>query len=258
MKWENVVRIPTGTVVTACVLSAVLLLAGCGGASGQGANAGGQDAKPGGALRLAPAAAHGPESGPDVGPDSGSESGPHVGPDSGLGATTAVPSPVTRTPQPPAAPSDAPCAAPDTALAPVPGASDTRPPTAPVTRDLRSGLVPAPATGDGTAENASLGDPAGEGTIPADDLTGIDLTGIDTAVDSTGTGTAVDDTAVGGTPGDEAAACEPDSPLGLSDEIGPDRVPEIPDLRDGGGLIPDADPVAGDGVSDSPADPSEG
>ncbi|MEV7284857.1 hypothetical protein AB0O01_09910 [Streptomyces sp. NPDC093252] len=28
-----------------------------------------------------------------------------------------------------------------------------------------------------------------------------------------------------------------ESPLG--DEIGPDRVPEIPDVRDGGGLVPD-------------------
>src|SRR4051812_12819987 len=134
MKWENVVRIPTGTVVTACALATALLLAGCGGASGQGANVRGQDAKPGGELRLDPAAAQGSESGTGPGPAFGPDGGPDSGPASGSGSASAgpaVPSPVTRTPQSPAAdPDGADCGAPDAALAPAPGtaltsASDT-------------------------------------------------------------------------------------------------------------------------------------
>ncbi|MGW2822036.1 hypothetical protein ACWC24_13640 [Streptomyces sp. NPDC001443] len=51
-------------------------------------------------------------------------------------------------------------------------------------------------------------------------------------------------------PGESGIAAATGAPESLSDEVGPARVPEIPDLPDGGGLIPD-DPDAG-GVSGAP------
>ncbi|MEU6063907.1 MULTISPECIES: DUF6777 domain-containing protein [Streptomyces] len=54
MMWENVVRIPTGTTVMACLLSAALLVAGC-------ARDGGRDAGPSGEVFLLPVAAEGPD-----------------------------------------------------------------------------------------------------------------------------------------------------------------------------------------------------
>jgi hypothetical protein len=51
---------------------------------------------------------------------------------------------------------------------------------------------------------------------------------------------------------------DPLAPLDPSeDEIGPDTVPEIPDLPDGGGLIPDESPDAGT-VFDAPTDVFDG
>ncbi|WP_405877880.1 hypothetical protein OG762_04090 [Streptomyces sp. NBC_01136] len=53
---------------------------------------------------------------------------------------------------------------------------------------------------------------------------------------------------------DRRASQEPPSALDpLDEEIGPDTVPEIPDLPDGGGLIPDESPDE-DTVFDAPAD----
>ncbi|MFD5073764.1 DUF6777 domain-containing protein [Streptomyces sp. NPDC058371] len=72
-------RIPTRTLVTACALSAALLVAGCGGAGDQDEAAAGS----GGEVFLQPAAAQGPD------PFTGSSAG-----------STASPPPVTRTPQP--------------------------------------------------------------------------------------------------------------------------------------------------------------
>ncbi|MER5600478.1 hypothetical protein [Streptomyces sp. NPDC002265] len=46
-------------------------------------------------------------------------------------------------------------------------------------------------------------------------------------------------------PGESGIAAATSAPESLSDEIGPARVPEIPDLPDGGGLVPD-DPDASD------------
>ncbi|MFF3656506.1 DUF6777 domain-containing protein [Streptomyces olivochromogenes] len=55
-------------------------------------------------------------------------------------------------------------------------------------------------------------------------------------------------------PHDPVAPRDPLAPLDPSeDEIGPDTVPEIPDLPDGGGLIPDESPDA-DTVFDAPTD----
>ncbi|MFF4559780.1 DUF6777 domain-containing protein [Streptomyces sp. NPDC001435] len=54
LKWENVVRIPTGTTVMACLLSAVLLVAGC-------ARDGAGDTGPSGEVFLQPVAAQGPD-----------------------------------------------------------------------------------------------------------------------------------------------------------------------------------------------------
>ncbi|WP_234342826.1 DUF6777 domain-containing protein [Streptomyces fulvoviolaceus] len=75
---ENTVRIPTGTLVTACALSAALLtaVAGCGGNDDNATKAGGE-------LFLQPVAAQGPD------PFTASTV-----------TTTATPSPVTRSPQP--------------------------------------------------------------------------------------------------------------------------------------------------------------
>ncbi|WP_406497009.1 hypothetical protein OHB06_42695 [Streptomyces sp. NBC_01604] len=69
-------RIPTGTLVTACALSAALLVAGCGGD-------GDQDTKASGELFLQPVAAQGPDPFTDS-----------------TATSAATPSPVTRTPQP--------------------------------------------------------------------------------------------------------------------------------------------------------------
>jgi hypothetical protein len=74
---ENVVRTSTGTVVTACALSAALLVAGCGGGDGD------KDPEAGGELFLQPAAAQGPDPFTDS-----------------TATSTVTPSPVTRTPQP--------------------------------------------------------------------------------------------------------------------------------------------------------------
>jgi hypothetical protein len=72
---ENTVRIPTGTFVTACALSAALIVAACGGS-------GDQDTKASGELFLQPVAAQGPD------PFTASTA-----------TTTATPSPITRTQQ---------------------------------------------------------------------------------------------------------------------------------------------------------------
>lgn len=69
-------RTPTGTLVTACALSAALIVAGCGGD-------GDEDTKSSGELVLQPVA--------DPGPDPFTDS---------TATSTATPSPVTRTPQP--------------------------------------------------------------------------------------------------------------------------------------------------------------
>ncbi|MFF2124242.1 DUF6777 domain-containing protein [Streptomyces olivochromogenes] len=59
-------------------------------------------------------------------------------------------------------------------------------------------------------------------------------------------------------PQDPVAPRDPLAPLDPSeDEIGPDTVPEIPDLPDGGGLIPDESPDA-DTVFDAPTDIFDG
>jgi hypothetical protein len=71
-----VVRKPTGTLVTACALSAALLVAGCGGD-------GDKDTKPNGELFLQPVAAQGPDPFTDS-----------------TATLTATPSPVTRTSEP--------------------------------------------------------------------------------------------------------------------------------------------------------------
>jgi hypothetical protein len=73
------VRTPTGTFVTACALSAALLLSGCGGDGGGDGE--GDAAGAGGALFLQPAAAPGPD------------------PFTSTATTTATPSPVSRTRQ---------------------------------------------------------------------------------------------------------------------------------------------------------------
>lgn len=60
------------------------------------------------------------------------------------------------------------------------------------------------------------------------------------------------------TESDRNAPQDPLAPLDPSeDEIGPDTVPEIPDLPDGGGLIPDESPDAGT-VFDAPTDVFDG
>ncbi|MFF1738388.1 DUF6777 domain-containing protein [Streptomyces mirabilis] len=60
------------------------------------------------------------------------------------------------------------------------------------------------------------------------------------------------------TESDRNAPQDPFAPLDPSeDEIGPDTVPEIPDLPDGGGLIPDESPDAGT-VFDAPTDVFDG
>lgn len=57
---------------------------------------------------------------------------------------------------------------------------------------------------------------------------------------------------------DRRAPLDPLAPLDPSDdEVGPDTVPEIPDLPDGGGLIPDESPGA-DAVFDAPTDVFDG
>ncbi|WP_405571679.1 DUF6777 domain-containing protein [Streptomyces phaeochromogenes] len=75
---ENVVRIPTRTLVTACVLSAALLTGGCGGDGDKASDS----ATSGGEVFLQPVA--------DQGPDPFTDS---------TATTTATPPPVTRTPQ---------------------------------------------------------------------------------------------------------------------------------------------------------------
>jgi hypothetical protein len=63
------------------------------------------------------------------------------------------------------------------------------------------------------------------------------------------------------TESDRGAPVDPLDPLApldpSEDEIGPDTVPEIPDLPDGGGLIPDESPDA-DTVFDAPTDVFDG
>lgn len=76
MKRENVVRIPTGALVMACVLSAALVAAGCGGNGDKDTHASAE-------LLLQPAAAQGPD------PFTDSTATP-----------TATPPPATRTPRP--------------------------------------------------------------------------------------------------------------------------------------------------------------
>ncbi|MEV0930817.1 DUF6777 domain-containing protein [Streptomyces phaeochromogenes] len=75
---ENVVRIPTRTLVTACALSAALLTGGCGGDGDKASDS----ATSGGEVFLQPVA--------DQGPDPFTDS---------TATTTATPPPVTRTPQ---------------------------------------------------------------------------------------------------------------------------------------------------------------
>jgi hypothetical protein len=77
MEREIAVHIPTRTLVTACALSAALLVAGCGG------DGGGASATSGGELFLQPVAAQGPDPFTDS-----------------TAKTTATPPPVTRTPHP--------------------------------------------------------------------------------------------------------------------------------------------------------------
>ncbi|WP_371667861.1 hypothetical protein OG985_09600 [Streptomyces sp. NBC_00289] len=234
MKWENVVRIPTGAIVTAWTLSAALLVTGCGGA-------GDRDARSSGGLLLEPAVTGGPEHVRESGPPA-----------------TAVPSPVTRTPQA-AAPPAPDCASPDAAAAP--GVPVTPPLTAPgtsgipETRMSEPGLLPDGSDGavtnqDGVGEGATAEDGIGEDRT-AEDRTAADRTATD---DLAGSDLAAGELGVPSCEPEIGPEAETESLPGLSDEIGPETVPEIPDLRDGGGLIPDADPTGEDGVTDGPAD----
>ncbi|MFJ1968030.1 hypothetical protein ACIO93_05115 [Streptomyces sp. NPDC087903] len=229
MKWENVVRIPTGAIVTAWVLSAALLVTGCGGA-------GDRDARSSGGLLLEPAVTGGPEHVRESGPPA-----------------AAVPSPVTRTPQA-AAPPAPDCASPDAT------ADQGVPVTPPLTVSGTSGIpgtrmsepgllrdrsdetaTNQDGVGEGATAEGGIGeDGIGEDRTAADDLAGSDLAEGELGIPSC-------------EPGIEPEA-ETESLLGLSDEIGPETVPEIPDLRDGGGLVPDADPTGENGVPDGPAD----